>query len=285
MKRLAIVTALAIVPLGCVAAQDMAAQQSTSAALSAEAEASLDAVLAADYRAEDRARDAFRNPAETLAFFQVEPGMTVAEYAPGGGWYTRVLAPWLAPEGRYLAVNLDSSGRDAEAQARAATWPESFAARTSEQTAIPASSVTAFESGAIPQDLRNAVDRVLVFRNIHSMMNAGIAESEFANLRELLADDGLLGIVQHRAKANASDAYVDGSKGYVRERDVVALLESQGFELVDSSEINANPKDSADWPDGVWTLPPSFALKEQDKTKYDAIGESDRMTLLFRKRG
>lgn len=289
MKRLIIAAALATTPLTALAAQDIAPGGTTNSAmtgsLSAEAKASLDTVLAADYRADDRARDAFRNPAETLAFFRVEPGMTVAEYAPGGGWYTRVLAPWLAPEGRYLAVNLDSSGRDAEARARAAAWPKSFATRTSEETAIPASSVTAFESGDIPQDLQNAVDRILVFRNIHSMMNAGVAESEFANLRQLLADDGLLGIVQHRAKADAPDAYADGSKGYVREEDVIALVQSQGFELVDSSEINANPEDSADWPDGVWTLSPSFALKEQDKAKYEAIGESDRMTLLFRKRG
>lgn len=254
-----------------------------AAAQPAETADPVASVLAQDFRADDRARDQYRHPAETLAFFRVEPAMTVAEYAPGGGWYTRVLAPLIGPEGRYVAVNPASGEGDAEQQARAAAWPQAFAARVEQWTGVPAASVVAFESDEIPAGLAGSVDRILVFRNIHSILNAGIAESELANLRRLLADDGLVGVVQHRAPESETPERADGSRGYVKQSDVVALFERAGFELVDSSEINANPADTAEWEGGVWTLPPSLALGDQDRERYLAIGESDRMTLLFRK--
>jgi len=116
------------------------------------------------------------------------------------------------------------------------------------------------------------------------MLRWNIADSEIKTMRALLKPGGMIGIEQHRAKPDAPYAYADGSKGYLRQSDVVRLMELNGFELVRASEINANPKDSADWPNGVWTLPPTYALKDQDRAKYQAIGESDRMTLLFRKR-
>lgn len=259
----------------------------TAVPASAQPADTLTSVLASERRAEDRARDQWRHPRETLAFFRIEPGMTVVEYSPGGGWYTRVLAPWLnGGDGRYLAVNADTEGReyrDAAAEQTARGWPAAFPARAAEWTGVPATSVTAFESDSPPSGIAGSVDRVLIFRNIHSMLGAGNAESEIANLRALLADDGMIGVVQHRAPEDDSAEDADGSRGYVKQSDVIALFGRLGFELVDQSEINANPRDTADWPDGVWTLPPSYALGDTDRARYEAIGESDRMTLLFRK--
>ena len=125
---------------------------------------------------------------------------------------------------------------------------------------------------------------MLIFREMHNFKRFGWLDGELATARGLLKPDGLLGIVQHRAKADAPDAYADGSKGYLREKDVIAWVEARGFELVARSEVNANPADPADHPAGVWTLPPSFSQGEADRARYAAIGESDRMTLLFRKR-
>jgi predicted methyltransferase len=121
-------------------------------------------------------------------------------------------------------------------------------------------------------------------RMMHNIMNWNIADAEIKAMRDLLKPDGLIGIEQHRAKADAPYSYADGSKGYMREADIIKFMEVNGFELVAKSEINANPKDIANWPDGVWTLPPALRLKDVDRAKYTAIGESDRMTLLFKKR-
>lgn len=263
--------------------EEQAAQ--ADAVVTADGTIGLDTILAADFRTEDRARDQYRHPAETLAFFQVEPGLTVAEYAPGGGWYTRVLAPYITQQGRYLAVNLDSDERDlsGEQRSRAASWPARFATSVRQQTGVPATAVTAFESDEIPAGLEESADRILIFRNIHSLLNYGVVQNEMANLRRLLADDGLVGVVQHRAPENASWENANGSRGYLKQSDVIALFDLYGFELVQSSEINANRNDRADYPDGVWTLPPTYRLGDVDRERYAAIGESDRMTLLFRK--
>ena len=238
-------------------------------------------VLAASpLRDEDRARDRYRHPAETLAFFRVEPSMTVAEYAPGGGWYTRVLAPYVAAEGRYMAVNPDSGEAN-----RGEQWSSGFSRDVQLWSSVFSTLETAFESDEIPEGVAGTVDRILIFRNIHSLLNSNIAESELANLHRLLADDGLVGVVQHRAPESETAERSNGSRGYVKQSDVIALFERAGFELVESSEINANPADTAEWEQGVWTLPPVLRLGDQDRERYLAIGESDRMTLLFRKAG
>jgi predicted methyltransferase len=254
-------------------------------AVEPEATSAIEIVLAEDFRTEDRARDRYRHPEATLNFFRVEPTMTVAEFAPGGGWYTRVLAPLIAGQGRYLAVNTDTSGRDldAEQRARADSWPQRFAASVEDWTGVPAAAITAFESDEIPDDLAGTVDRILIFRSMHGLRNGNIADSELRNLRELLADDGLVGVVQHRAPASETWARSNGTRGYLRQADVIALFRLNGFELVESSEINANPNDPANWERGVWTLPPVLALGQENRDRYVAIGESDRMTLLFRK--
>ncbi|WP_417621443.1 class I SAM-dependent methyltransferase [Parasphingorhabdus sp.] len=246
----------------------------------------LAAILADARRGEDKARDVYRHPAETLHFFGVKPDQTVAEYAPGGGWYTRILAPYLADSGRYIAVNADSSDSsfpDRAREARTKGWPESFPDIVAKWTDIEAQKIRAFESDEIPDDIKGTVDRILIFRSLHGMLNSNRADSELRALREMLADDGMVGIVQHRAKKDASYAMSNGTKGYLKQASVVALFALNGFELVSESEVNANPEDSSDYEGGVWTLPPVLRLGETDKAKYTAIGESDRMTLLFKK--
>ncbi|AMO71382.1 class I SAM-dependent methyltransferase [Sphingorhabdus sp. M41] len=250
-------------------------------------DASLQAILDHERRADDKARDDHRHPAETLSFFGVKPGQTVVEYGPGGGWYTRVLVPYLADSGQYIAINADSSNStfpDRAREARTKGWPEIFPTTAAKWTGTDASKILAFESDELPDDMKGKVDRILIFRSLHGMLNGNRADFELRALRDMLADDGMVGIVQHRAKADASYAMSNGSKGYLKQASVVALFELNGFELVSESEINANPKDTTDYERGVWTLPPVLALGDTNKAKYQAIGESDRMTLLFKKR-
>nr|WP_137676642.1 class I SAM-dependent methyltransferase [Parerythrobacter lutipelagi] len=243
-------------------------------------------VLMDERRADDRARDAFRHPAETLDFFQVEPDMTVVEWGPGGGWYTRVLAPWLMPSGKYVALNGDSDAVDypnRAAEARSKGWTETFKGTVAEAMGIKAGDVAAYEIDEIPDEAKGTADRVLIFRSMHGMWNNDLADTTLAAVRGMLKDDGMVGVVQHRAPADASWSDVNPARGYMRQADVVKLFELHGFELVGSSEINANPKDPANWEGGVWTLPPVLRYGDEDRAKYEAIGESDRMTLLFKK--
>ena len=244
-------------------------------------------VLAADLRDNDRARDQYRNPVETLEFFGVEPTMTVAEYGPGGGWYTRVLAPYLTPAGRYIAFEQDSDGReyrDRAQEARAKGWTERFAETVGEMDGVNAERMAAFEIDEMPEDVAGTVDRVLIFRSMHGLNMSNQADTVLKAARMMLKDDGMVGVVQHRAPEGASyDDYGAQQKGYMRTQDVVAIFEANGFELADQSEVNANPNDPANWEGGVWTLPPVLRYGDQDRARYVAIGESDRMTLLFRK--
>jgi len=244
----------------------------------------LDEVLSHERRAADEARDVHRHPAETLRFFDVQPTHTVAEYAPGSGWYTRILAPYVAPKGQYIAVSFAGEDTPIErVQQALAGWDEAFPGRVEEMTGVPAEAVRAWYGRSIPAEAHGTVDRILIPRMLHNLLRWNIADQELKALRELLKDDGLVGVVQHRAKPDAPYSYTDGNKGYLHEEDVVAMMELYGFELVEKSEINANPKDTADYEGGVWTLPPSLRGDEAKKEKYTAIGESDRATLLFKK--
>ncbi len=246
--------------------------------------AGLEEVLAHERRADDRGRDRYRHPDETLRFFDVQPTHTIVEYAPGGGWYTRILAPYVEPEGRYIAVNFAGDDTPIERlQERLAGWDEAFPGRVEEMTELPAGRFTAYFGSSIPEDAYGTVDRIVVIRMLHNLMRWDIADQELRALRRMLKDGGLVGIVQHRAKPDAPYSYRDGSKGYLREQDVVAIMEVYGFRLVGKSEINANAQDPANHEAGVWTLPPSYRLGETDKDQYTAIGESDRATLLFEK--
>lgn len=249
----------------------------------------LEEVLAHERRAGDRARDQYRNPKETLEFFKVAPEMTVAEFSPGGAWYTRVLAPWLSAKGKYIAFNGDSSAqtyRTRAAEARAKGWTESIKNEIGEVMGMAPASVTAFEIDEMPEGLAGTVDRVLIFRSMHGLNIGNQADAVLKAARMMLKDDGMVGVVQHRAPKGASyDDYGARQRGYMREADVINIFEANGFELVAKNEINANPKDPANWEGGVWTLPPVLATGANDpkRAEYLAIGESDRMTLLFKK--
>ncbi len=265
----------------------LSAPAAADAHMEAAAAPSIDEVLAMDHRDDDRARDQYRNPAETLDFFQVEPTMTVAEYGPGGGWYTRVLAPYLMPAGQYIAFNVDSDGttyRTRAQEARAKAWTETFKMGLAESMDVEADDVMAFETDEIPDDVAGTVDRVLIFRSMHGLNIGNQADEVLDAAWTMLKPGGMVGVVQHRAPEGASYAeYGINQRGYMRQQDVVSIFEGNGFELVAQSEINANPNDPADWEGGVWTLPPVLRYGDEDRARYEAIGESDRMTLLFRK--
>ena len=237
--------------------------------------------LAAPARAEDRARDQWRHPFETLTFFGVEPGMTVVDYMPAGGWYTRVLVPYLGANGSYIGVTPDPAVADAKGFADYfAKLPGQFA-EASPGWKLTGAPIAVYGSQDIPEAAKGTVDRVLIFREMHNLLRSGAMYSELMRLRGMLKDDGMLGIVQHRAKDNAPADYTLGGNGYLRQQDVINLVETHGFELVGMSDVNANPKDTADHEGGVWQLLPSLGGKNE---ALRPIGESDRMTLLFRKR-
>lgn len=249
-------------------------------------EALLELTAANPLRKDDRARDKYRHPVETLAFMRIEPQMKVGEYAPGGEWYSRFLGLYLGQQGHLVGLFFDPGSGPFKPETQenirksAATYP----ADVSKFTGVSADKFSAYTLDAIPEGEKGTFDRIVLSRMMHNMMRWNNADSEIKTMRELLKSGGMLGVIQHRAKADAPYSYADGSKGYLREADVIGFMEANGFELVGKSEVNANPNDSADWPAGVWTLPPTLALKDQERAKYTAIGESDRMTLLFRKR-
>ncbi|WP_116090300.1 class I SAM-dependent methyltransferase [Sphingomonas crusticola] len=225
----------------------------------------------------ERLRDRYRHPAETLDFFGVAPGQTLIEYSPGGGWYTRILMPLLAGNGRYVAVVSNDPRSTENARKLVAGLPGGAAAF-----------VTTFDPATATMAAPNSADRVLTFRNVHNLLMAEdggdkdgkVALAFFRAAYKALKPGGVLGVVDHRLPEGAT-ARREETSGYVKKSTVVRLATAAGFRLDGESEINANPKDTTDWPKGVWTLPPSLQLGEQDRAKYLAIGESDRMTLRF----
>ena len=224
------------------------------------------------------ARDRYRHPVETLDFFEVDPGDTVVEIWPGGGWYTEILAPYLAAGGGKLFVVAPDWGRSGIDQLKQAN-PLLYGP-------VEVADFPAFDAAAkrIPDGI---ADVVLTFRNVHNWRMGYRREDKqdysaqaFRQIYAMLKPGGVLGVVDHRLPESAG-AERERSSGYIKVSTVRALAEAAGFRLAGTSEINANPRDTADWPDGVWTLPPSLALKDNDRARYLAIGESDRMTLKF----
>lgn len=246
----------------------------------------LAAAIADPRRDEDRARDKWRHPAETLRFFGVTPEMKVGEYAPGGGWYSRLLGLYLGPRGKLVGLFFDPTQPVFSEKTRqglrdgAAKFPADVAGWSGQ----PAEHFAGMTLDTVPETEKGTFDRILVIRAFHNMLRLGIADGDLRKMRELLKPGGMIGIVQHRARPGTPYAYADGNMGYMLEDDVIKFVEANGFELVGRTEINANPNDPADWPDGVWTLPPNLRKGEVDRDRYIAVGESDRMTLLFRKR-
>ncbi|KPF63567.1 class I SAM-dependent methyltransferase [Porphyrobacter sp. AAP60] len=232
-------------------------------------------------RKDDKARDVHRHPSETLAFFQVAPDMKVGEYSPGGGWYSRLLGHYLGGEGELVGLytNPLSASADPARQQRVRDMAAGFGAEVAGYTGLPADKFSGLTLDKAAEQ-KGTFDRILVIRALHGITRAGIADTEIRAMRELLKDDGYIGIVQHRAKADAPWSYANGTKGYLKQQDVVDFMRLNGFELVGTSEINANAKDPANHPEGVWEMPPVQATKRADLAD---LGESDRMTLLFKK--
>ncbi|MFC5436596.1 class I SAM-dependent methyltransferase [Rhodanobacter umsongensis] len=237
----------------------------------------LDSVLAGSWRSEsNRARDVYRHPKATLQFFGVRPDQTLIEITPGGGWYSEILAPLLHDNGHYIAA-VAASARDGEDRRDDSALHGKFAA---DPARYGKARIVAFDPKAPVFGPPASADRVLTFRNVHNWVMADTAPAMFKAFFAVLRPGGVLGVVDHRADDGASLDSVKQS-GYLPTRYVVKLATDAGFILDESSEINANPKDTKDYPKGVWTLPPTFTLGEHDRAKYQAIGESDRMTLRF----
>ena len=233
-----------------------------------------DAVDSGDRSEKNVVRDEFRNPYETLSFFQLDPAMTILELSPGGGWYTEILANFVRKSGNVIAAHFS---KDSD-RAYFRNSRINFEKKVKESNLYEKVTIVDLNSKLADP---NSVDAALTFRNLHNWLGPNM-DKIFSNTFVALKPGGLFGIVEHRAKAGTSMEAMKKS-GYVTEQHAIKIAKKHGFELLDKSEINANPKDSADHPKGVWTLPPVLRLKEKDKDKYLAIGESDRMTLLFRK--
>jgi predicted methyltransferase len=226
-------------------------------------------------------RDKDRHPVETFDFYGLKPTMTVIEFAPGEGWFTEVLAPVLAKKGKLYATNADPNGPKDDRMTFYAQRFKLFLERAPE---VYGKVETITITPANPSlGLENKADMVVMMRAMHGVVNAGKLEPWLAAMHKSLKPGGVLAIEQHRAKPDAVPEE-SAKKGYLPEKWVIEKVEAAGFKLAAKSEINANPKDTKDYSDGVWTLPPTYRLGDKDRDKYTAIGESDRMTLRFTKK-
>lgn len=243
--------------------------------------AAIERALAGDHRsAANRARDGYRHPLETLLFFGIKPEMTVVEVWPGaGGWYTEVLAPLLQAGKLYTALMPATPGNEFVTQGLR-QFDEKLASRPDVYGKV---TITRLGPGDFNIAPPGSADLVVTFRNLHNWMDLGIAEAALAEMNRALKPGGILGVAEHRADP-AKPVDPRAKNGYVNEDYAIKLIEAAGFELVATSEINANPADTKDYEQGVWALPPTYRAGNRDRARYEAIGESDRFTLKFRKR-
>jgi len=283
MNMTSTLTRTALAATACLAAwASFSAEAPEPPVTDAATLATLDRVLAGDHRSEkNRARDVWRHPKETLGFFGLKQDMTVMEVWPGGGgWYTEVLAPTLREHGEYIAASWDPKSESKYVQENS----KKFAAKLAERPELyDRAKIVALQ---VPNELKpvpdGSVDMVLTFRNIHSWMGNDGAQAMFKAMFAALKPGGILGVAEHRARTDKPQD-PKAESGYVRTDYAIELAKNAGFELIGESEINANPKDTTDHPNGVWSLPPSLRGGDTDREKFAAIGESDRFTLRFRK--
>ncbi len=243
-----------------------------------------------------KARYKARNPAETLAFFGIVPGMTIGEALPGGGWYTKILVPYLGEDGKLVGIDYAlemwpefSFANEAFIENKK-NWPTEFVSKAKEWAPANGPEISAITFGQDAGENAGKMDAILFVRALHNLSRFE-AEGQYmtnalSRTHDLLKSGGLVGVVQHRAPADADENWANGSAGYLKQEAVIKAFEAAGFEFVKSSEINANPKDQPTIDDIVWRLPPSLngvGDNEALKAERIAIGESDRMTLLFRK--
>jgi predicted methyltransferase len=238
-----------------------------------------DAALNGAHRSDaNKARDQYRHPRETLTFCGLQPNMTVVEISPGGGWYTEILGPILRDKGTLYAAHANPAASE-----RAAKAVADFKAKMAANPATAKVQVTSFGKDHYDKLApAGSADMVVTFRNVHNWHMNGFAAEAFKSFYDALKPGGTLCVVEHRLPEDRPDEAMKTS-GYMKTSTVRQLAEGAGFQFAGASEVNANPKDTADYPKGVWTLPPNFAEGDKDRAKYAAIGESDRMTLKFTK--
>ena len=258
-----------------------AASLASSAAATGETSgadlAKLKAVVNGEQRsAEHKARDKYRHPVETLAFFGIRPNMTVVELWPFGGWFTEIIAPYVKDQGTYYAAAMDPTSKDREDVEYNAELKKLLEAHPDLYGKVKWSVLAKGKYNIAPD---GTADLVVTFRNIHNWVWAGDEKQVFEAAFRALKPGGILGVEEHRA--NDPKAEPKRGEAYVGEEYAIGLIESVGFKLAGRSNINNNPKDTKDYPKGVWTLPLSFAMGDKDHAKYAAIGESDRFTLKF----
>jgi predicted methyltransferase len=264
---LALVALLCLPIAGCV-----------SAATRTGTAADLERILAGSHRsAENRARDQYRHPRETLLFFGLRPDHTVVEVLPIGGWYTEVIAPLVREKGRYVAAMPPVVAGNANSERSRQNFMDILARNPA---LLGRTEITGFDIGKGDMIADGTADVVLTFRNIHNWMAGDRAEAAFRDMHRALKPGGTLGVVEHRGN-EAVPQDLRARSGYVNQSYAIKLIEGVGFKLVAASEVNANPKDTKDYQGGVWTLPPRLAAGDADRAKYLAIGESDRFTLKF----
>jgi len=238
----------------------------------------LDNILAGTQRsAENRARDRYRHPKETLLFFGIRPEMRVLEVWPEPGWYTEILAPLVREHGKYYAAVIAADPQSKYVTGRLFDYQQKLAARPDVYGAVEVVTFPSDGGDVVPP---GSLDMVVTFRNIHNWMARDSAGQAFATLYKALKPGGVLGVVEHRGNP-ATPQDPKAKSGYVNEDYAIKLIEGQGFRLVGESQVNANPRDTKDYEQGVWTLPPTYRLGDKDRQKYADIGESDRFTLKF----
>ncbi len=240
--------------------------------------AQLDLILAGDQRSQaERARDVYRHPKETLLFFGIRPDMRVVEVWPGSGWYTEVIAPLVHQRGKYYAALEPADPQSLFVTRAQQAFRDKLASRPD---LYGGSEITTLGPGSGDIAPPGSADLVLTFRNLHDWMAEDWAPQALSSMYRALKPGGVLGVVDHRGKPGLPQD-PRAKTGYVSEDYAIRTIEAAGFQLAARSEINANPKDTKDYPQGVWTLPPTYRLGAQDHDKYAAIGESDRFTLKF----
>jgi len=243
-----------------------------------------------------QARYVYRHPSETLEFFGIEPGMTVVEALPGGGWYSKILLPYLGKNGKLVGADyaLDMFPKfgffSEERLEKKRTWIADWTAEANGWRNDDSAEVSAFVFGSMPEAISGQADAVLFIRALHNLSrfenDGAYLTAAIKDAYDALKPGGIVGIVQHEAPNTMSEEWASGSKGYLNKDRLIAQVEQGGFEFVGASDINANPKEIPGEEDIVWRLPPSYATSGEDplkRAKMDAIGESNRMTLKFRK--
>ncbi len=279
VAKSALLVSLCLLPGAWAAAADTSSSSMMSAAKKPAVDPALAKAVADPSRsAKYVARDPYRHPAEELTFFGLKPNMTVVEVWPGGGYWTEILGPYLKDSGHYYAA-VTVRGESKEEDATTAKWRANVEQQKARYGNI---TITGLGKGHYDVAPAGSADLVVTFRNFHNWMDGGYADEALKGIYAALKPGGILGIEDHRGR-NDQPQDPKAKSGYVRQDYTIEAARKAGFEFVSASEINANPKDTKDYPEGVWTLPPTLALGDKDREKYVAIGESDNYVLKFRK--